>query len=689
MNKFHVVFKTHLDVGFTDYASNVVNKYFDSFIPLSVNLAKETRQAGGGRFVWTTGAWLIYEYLEKANRQSRLALEEAILAGDVAWHAMPFTAHTEAFDPSLLRYGLSLSTKLDKRFGKKTISGKMTDVPGHTISMVPYLAEAGIEFIHIGVNPASTAPNVPQTFVWRASDGSEVIVSYSSEDYGSAITIPGVDDVLSFAFTGDNLGPQDKKAVGQEFKKLQEDNSGFEVIGSTMDAFACQVLKVKNSLPVITSEIGDTWIHGVGTDPIKVSQYRALCRLRAKWEQQGKVVNEEFSNNLLLIPEHTWGMDEKMHLGDYVNYSRKDFFEARKKDLIDADMLPAEFKAFGCFKMTEGDESSDKDAGVRQCKYSTFEASWKEQRKYVTNAVAALVNPELAAEAEAELVELKPVHQIQKSGVEVEIGEKCSTSDFSFSFSEYGSIDSLVDVHTSKVICSSKNQIGLYSYQIFSDDDYQRYYKTYIPKMKHDWISSWAYPDFGKPGMDVDEDVKISRGIVDRIVKDKNCDRYVVYMHSNDKAFLEFGAPEQIEIVYTFESDCINVELNWFNKPACRIAEALWFSFNPIVVEPQKWMMDKLGLPVSPLDVVEDGNKNLHAINKGLNYNGNDMAVDINSLDALLVAPGGGRMLQFDNSAPNLSNGFSFNLFNNIWGTNFPMWFEDDAKFRFEFCVES
>jgi hypothetical protein len=160
-------------------------------------------------------------------------------------------------------------------------------------------------------------------------------------------------------------------------------------------------------------------------------------------------------------------------------------------------------------------------------------------------------------------------------------------------------------------------------------------------------------------------------------------------MHSNDKAFLEFGAPEQIEIVYTFESDCINVELNWFNKPACRIAEALWFSFNPIVVEPQKWMMDKLGLPVSPLDVVEDGNKNLHAINKGLNYNGNDMAVDINSLDALLVAPGGGRMLQFDNSAPNLSNGFSFNLFNNIWGTNFPMWFEDDAKFRFEFCVES
>ena len=30
-----------------------------------------------------------------------------------------------------------------------------------------------------------------------------------------------------------------------------------------------------------------------------------------------------------------------------------------------------------------------------------------------------------------------------------------------------------------------------------------------------------------------------------------------------------------------------------------------------------------------------------------------------------------------------------FNLFNNIWNTNFPMWYEDDARFRFVLSVNN
>ena len=39
---------------------------------------------------------------------------------------------------------------------------------------------------------------------------------------------------------------------------------------------------LRAQLPVITQEIGDTWIHGVGTDPKKVAQYRELLRWRAQ-----------------------------------------------------------------------------------------------------------------------------------------------------------------------------------------------------------------------------------------------------------------------------------------------------------------------------------------------------------------------------------------------------------------------
>ena len=70
--------------------------------------------------------------------------------------------------PDLFRAGLSYSQELDRRFGKTTIAAKMTDVPGHTLGMVPLLAEAGIRFLHLGVNTASPPPDVPDIFRWRA-----------------------------------------------------------------------------------------------------------------------------------------------------------------------------------------------------------------------------------------------------------------------------------------------------------------------------------------------------------------------------------------------------------------------------------------------------------------------------------------------------------------------------------------
>ena len=177
ITKIHVIFKTHLDVGFTNFAARVVENYFTYYIPSALELAKKLRLANHPeRFIWTTGSWLIFDYLERANPAQRASMEEAILAGDIAWHGLPFTTHSELMDGSLFRYGLSLSHTLDIRFGKHTIAAKMSDVPGHTRAIVPLLAEAEITFLHIGVNGASTPPAVPPLFVWRNPSGAEVIV---------------------------------------------------------------------------------------------------------------------------------------------------------------------------------------------------------------------------------------------------------------------------------------------------------------------------------------------------------------------------------------------------------------------------------------------------------------------------------------------------------------------------------
>ena len=94
-------------------------------------------------------------------------MEDAILAGDITWHGLPFTTHSELMDADLFRFGLSLSKELDNRFGKHTIAAKLTDVPGHTRGIIPLLADAGIKFLHIGVNPGSTVPGVPPLFRWQ------------------------------------------------------------------------------------------------------------------------------------------------------------------------------------------------------------------------------------------------------------------------------------------------------------------------------------------------------------------------------------------------------------------------------------------------------------------------------------------------------------------------------------------
>src|SRR5665213_1405358 len=67
IKRVFLVFKCHLDVGFTDTQSNVMNTYFKKYYPQAIDLAAHSRQDSGDRYIWTTGSWLLYEYLEQAS----------------------------------------------------------------------------------------------------------------------------------------------------------------------------------------------------------------------------------------------------------------------------------------------------------------------------------------------------------------------------------------------------------------------------------------------------------------------------------------------------------------------------------------------------------------------------------------------------------------------------------------------
>ncbi len=674
MRTVHVVYKTHLDIGFTDYAENVLEKYRKSFIPKAIELAEQAN-VDQLKFVWTTGSYLIYDYIQNCSDEEKIKFEDAINKGYINWHGLPFTMHSELLDSSLFNYGLEYSKWLDSKFNKKTIAAKMTDVPGHTKAIIKLLKESGIEYLHLGVNPASKMPNVPTLFRWQHEDH-EIIVNYA-DGYGKDVVVDGFDHILHFAHTADNLGPPTKEELEKQLDEIKLLYPEAKVIASTLDAYAAELLSIKNQLPVVTEEIGDTWIHGVGTDPQKVGLFLELSRLRKQWIKEGVDFNSinEFSENLLLIAEHTWGMDHKLFMLDTESYKLADFREARLNDTIDVKNNSLKTKYISNFSL----EQEAKHLGSFDTSYSIIEESWREQNSYLKKAITSL--PNHLKDQAFQVLDQKRISII--SGREqlkpYTLYDIKGFKDVSFNY--HGAIDQMV--LNGEKVCDAHHVIGEFSYEIFDYFQYEKFEKEYNDNYHLNYM--WSDADFTKPGLEF-TNIKnqIQKCYLDNISLNK-CETYdeVICDLKMPVVFIaEFGAFEMIQLTYRFYEDQMAIELNIFNKEASRIPEAMWLKISPIVDNEFRWEMSKMDTMISPFFVVKNGNRNMHSV-EFLEYVGTEKYMKIRNLDSPLVSLGDRKLLNIDNEVT-LKNGMYYNLANNIWGTNFPAWNEGDMKFRFE-----
>ncbi|UNK72075.1 DUF5054 domain-containing protein [Microbacterium sp. H1-D42] len=689
ISTIHVVFKTHLDIGFTDLATRVTERYLTSYLPGAIALAEELQRRGGlARFVWTTGSWLIHEALQSSDEDARAQVEAAIRAGHVRWHALPMTLHCEVMDRSLFDHGLAISHRLDERFGVRTVAAKMTDVPGHTIGIVPALASAGVEYLHLGVNGASAVPEVPEFFRWVAPDGSEVVVNYS-HGYGAEglelAIAPGGTDALHLAHTGDNMGPPSAEDVEDLFAQLAEAHPDARIVASTLDDFAGAVLRYRDTLPVLTDEIADSWIHGVGSDPLLTAQLKRLLALRADWIAARELDPRSdeaigFGDALLLVAEHTWGQDLKTWLPDYVNYAKHDFTAARRRDVIDPALNPAEFDIYAW---------AYSEHPSHELSYSQFESSWAEQRSYIDRAVAAL-EPSRAKAAAAALAELLPASTADDGATPLyatplDPAAVHELGPWRVRFGSDGAIVSLID-DSGADWADDDHRLGAFRYQTFDEHDEQLWVQQYVRRF--DETAFWAVPDQTKPGLAIAETqpaqvfepqlASISRRDVDgeAIVE--------VRLTMPDAASSLWGAPRNLRIEYCFTATDstgtgrIEVVLDVTGRDASRLPEASWFGFRPRTGEGD-WRMHKLGTPVDPQRVVRNGNRSLHAVSALTHSTG----FALHTRDAPLVAVGAPRLFRFENLIAEPDDGLFVNLHNNMWGTNFRMWFDDDLRYRF------
>lgn len=632
--KIIAAFKTHFDIGFTKLSREVIAQYSGKMLDDVLAACEGTQPLGKGReYVWTMASWPLEQTLLHAAPDKRARAEKLIERGQLVWHGLPFTTHTEFLSPEELDYGCSVAKRLSDKYGRPyPVSAKMTDVPGHTEALIRILLKNGIRFLHLGCNPASTPPKVPLLFWWEDKDGNRILTMYNNT-YGSGVLPPEnwpFPVWLAMRQTNDNLGPQGPEVIGELLGEVGDN----ELCVGTMDDFYREISACELSgLPVVCGDLGDTWIHGVGTYPREVAQIRrARSLLRAASRaaaDSGTDISREkhaYFENVLQFGEHTWGLDVKTHLGWQRAYDRAGF-EAQRSEP----------------------------------RYAYMEESWNEQRRRASAAAAAakqaaekagIAAPPQSAAHEASLADLDDARADQYSPYSV--------------FERRGKL--YVRFPNGETVSPR------YEYRVIPTQKMHDFMRSYLTRF---W--GWSISDFGR------ESYPESAGCI-------NGSRMKYKLEKGNALAAEFepvfSSPEAYgdcmgySVALIPVSDGVIVRLALRGKQASPMLEAgnMVFAFS---VPQQELRITKSGMELDPRrDIAEDANVRLFCLDSYAAAG----SIALIAYDAPLLSfngnavyePNTGRFMR------GAAHDMTSNLFNNMWGTNFPQWTEGDMVFEWK-----
>jgi len=239
-------------------------------------------------------------------------------------------------------------------------------------------------------------------------------------------------------------------------------------------------------------------------------------------------------------------------------------------------------------------------------------------------------------------------------------------------------------------------------YQTFDVADYQSFWAQYAQRVDGK-IPDYFPVDFGKPGMgpaaqpNHTEVTTALKGLWKGFRKGVA----VVLAHLSlpNESHEMYGAPESIWLQFEAPAATVNAAQNnvsltllAVNKTATRLPESLWLRFQPPSSKKKGsyWVMDKLGEDIRVANVVTNGSSHLHAVWTGVklivpmdavNASIDHVSVALHTLDAPVISVGDPwpfPTFRHPGGSPaniSASSGISVNLVQNIWGTNYIMWY--------------
>ena len=721
LKTIHLVYMTHLDVGFTDTARNVCDTYFNVHFPKAMETAAALRKLGGEeRFVYTEFPWLIHEYLtgaagcaHQARTPEQIAnFTAAIEAGDISWHAMSLNMLTEMSDSNHFDWSLGNKDTLNRMLGKKNgmLFGKLTDVTGMSISVVPYLAKHGIQAVHVGYNTVCMFPDVPAVFRWQHEETGAEVLAIFEDNYGSSIRVSAAaDTALVFMYTFDNGLPPKADDVIDFWTVLRKKYPAANInTVSPLDEYASVLSRIRSTLPNISMEIGDSWLYAAPADPYRISAYRTATKAIKDAVASGLIGGdnpalENYRYRLMKPMEHNWGLDvfnPSLHDLTKINWSNKEFYAVKN--------------------------TSD---------YRRLEQEWHDQNEFCKPLKKNLTQPGFNLNSKQieewgvfqdmlserlRLLQVKAHGGFRKKAPTTRQHIQPSPKPYmcynryliGFNASD-GSVNLLTDTKLNKTWLSPTNTAGLYRYRTYSGADFDKFNRGYNPECGPPCAA------FSKNGMETaNPESRVWLPVVTGFsVNLANCS-FIAQLALPNTTHTLYGGPRSIQLSISldnpeastigparptykqgsgrartgtegFEKINLNVALATQDKPATRLAEAMFMSFNPIVADPSMWMMDILNHSVSPLKVVTNGTRYLHAVSSGVHYADNTTQVVISTEYTPLVSPADiDHLLKFDGtSQPDLSGGWHFDLYSNLWGNVFPQWSEENMYSEFSVAM--
>ncbi|NQX43007.1 Glycosyl hydrolases family 38 C-terminal domain-containing protein [Pedobacter steynii] len=726
-----VVFKTHFDIGYTDWSDNVRYNYANSMIISALSTVDKSKDLPKDQqFKWTISGWPMKEILSKAKPDVKLSVEQAIKDGNFLVHALPFSMETESSDLEPLVQSMGYASKISRAAGLPLpIDAKESDVPSHSWILPTMLTNAGVKFLHIGCNPASRSPEVPLLFWWEGPDKSKLMTFYYGEYYGTSPAPPkdwAHKTWLAIIQTNDNSGAPTYEEYREAVKNVEKLNPGAKVRVGSMADFYSTIIKENPKLITVKGDMPDTWIHGYMSMPREMKSSRVLSKstfnleafstLSSIWGRKSEepipAFVDQSSENINLFDEHTWGLAMSHGESGYWAYG-KEFEKLRAKGYY--DIIEYSWKEKGNY--VTGSEKLILPVVSRELKRLAAAVNvegnrivvynplpW-ERNDMVTVQTAAAFKKSLKNVATGEIVSIvkdKNILQFQANHIPamgystfVSTGEEAVTSKSNLSFDaekammeneffkitfdkKNGTIQSLIDKKSNKemVNANSDYKFGQYVNERFAKTQTDKYAKDYI---KAGW--NWAYQELGRINLD-DTPYKKSSGRNAEITFSKDALSVTAIMTFKGDADLVHN----YSMVFTLYENKPTVEVIWSinGKPAEAWPEAGWISF-PFNIEHPQFKLGRLGAVVDPVkDFVKGSNLDYGFINTGVGVlDKNNQGFGLTSPDVpglSLDRPGCWKYST--DFVPQKANVF-FNLYNNQWSTNFTEWVEGSWTAKF------